>query len=425
MRRTRHGALLALALAWLAWAAPAGAQAPVVRTVEFDEAIRQAMDRNPTVAIAAAGIERASVLLDQARTLTRPTLTASFTNITLDSARGFSGGVTQPQNQSALSATASMPLFAPTAWAAANQLRDQVQVATEQAAETRRQVAHAAAQAYLAVIAAHRQVEVDERALEAARAHLDYAQKRLEGGAGSRLNQVRAAQAATGDEARLENSRLGLRRAQEALGVLLVEDGPVDAASAPALEAPAAATDAGAAANRPDVRAQAAAVRAAQRVVNDTWKEWLPNASVSFTPEFITPKGLFQPSNTWRLVFTVTQSVFDPRPGIERALSQVVLHEAEFSRHAVEVQAQAEIRLAREALASYERVLERSRLAADQANEVLRISTAAFDVGATTNLEVIDAQRSARDAETDAAAAEDAVRRARLDLLVALGEFPK
>jgi outer membrane protein TolC len=45
-------------------------------------------------------------------------------------------------------------------------------------------------------------------------------------------------------------------------------------------------------------------------------------------------------------------------------------------------------------------------------------------VGATTNIEVIDAQRSAQDAETAATQAEDAVRRARLELLVALGRFP-
>jgi outer membrane protein TolC len=56
---------------------------------------------------------------------------------------------------------------------------------------------------------------------------------------------------------------------------------------------------------------------------------------------------------------------------------------------------------------------------------VLQITTTAFEVGATTNLEVIDAQRSARDAETIATLAEDAVRRAHLDLLVALGRFPR
>jgi outer membrane protein TolC len=407
------------------WAAPAGAQAPVVRKVEFADAIKQAIDRNPTVALASAAIDQARVLVNQARTLTRPTVTATFTNVTLDSQRGFSGGVTQPQNQSAFGATAALPLLAPTAWAGVNQARDRVELAAENSAETRRQIALATAEAYLAVIAAERLVDVDQRALDAARAHLDYAQKRLEGGVGSRLNQVRAAQAATSDEARLENTRLGLARAQEALGVLLVEDGPVDAGAAPVLDPPPAGAEGDIAASRPDLRAQAVAVRAAERVVNDTWKAWLPTASVAFSPEYITPAGLFQPSNTWRLVFSLNQNLFDTRPRVDRALREVLLTQARVSRTAAEIQARSEIRIAREAVESYERALERSRLAADQANDVVQISTAAFEVGATTNLEVIDAQRSARDAETDAASAEDAVRRARLELLVALGRFPQ
>jgi outer membrane protein TolC len=56
---------------------------------------------------------------------------------------------------------------------------------------------------------------------------------------------------------------------------------------------------------------------------------------------------------------------------------------------------------------------------------VLSITNTAFQAGATTNLEVIDAQRSARDAEAEAEIAADAVRRARLDLLTALGKFPQ
>jgi outer membrane protein TolC len=63
--------------------------------------------------------------------------------------------------------------------------------------------------------------------------------------------------------------------------------------------------------------------------------------------------------------------------------------------------------------------------AVDQASEVLRITTSAFEIGATTNIEVIDAQRSLRDAEVAAASSEDAVRHAKLDLLVAIGKFPQ
>jgi outer membrane protein TolC len=63
--------------------------------------------------------------------------------------------------------------------------------------------------------------------------------------------------------------------------------------------------------------------------------------------------------------------------------------------------------------------------AAEQANEVVRITDIAFREGATTNIEVIDAQRQARDAETAVAIAAHSVRRARLELLAAAGRFPQ
>jgi outer membrane protein TolC len=83
------------------------------------------------------------------------------------------------------------------------------------------------------------------------------------------------------------------------------------------------------------------------------------------------------------------------------------------------------VRTARAAVAARERALASARRASETANEVLKITIIAFDAGSTTNIEVIDAQRSARDQESFVAVAEDAVRQARLDLLVALGRFPK
>jgi outer membrane protein len=83
------------------------------------------------------------------------------------------------------------------------------------------------------------------------------------------------------------------------------------------------------------------------------------------------------------------------------------------------------VRLAYETVSSTQRSFESLRSAAQQAAEVLKITTFAFEAGATTNLEVIDAQRQARDADSSAAVAEDAVRRAQLDLLTALGRFPQ
>jgi hypothetical protein len=72
-----------------------------------------------------------------------------------------------------------MPVLAMTRWAGVGQARDLYDVATAGAAETRQRVMVAAAEAYLAVIAARRQVDVSERAIDSARAHLDYATRRL------------------------------------------------------------------------------------------------------------------------------------------------------------------------------------------------------------------------------------------------------
>jgi outer membrane protein TolC len=102
----------------------------------------------------------------------------------------------------------------------------------------------------------------------------------------------------------------------------------------------------------------------------------------------------------------------------------VDLDRAELARQSLETEIRSEVRLAQEAVASYERARASAREASDQAAEVLRVATAAFQLGATTNLEVIDAERTARDAESTATIADDAWRRARLNLLVALGRFP-
>jgi outer membrane protein TolC len=88
-------------------------------------------------------------------------------------------------------------------------------------------------------------------------------------------------------------------------------------------------------------------------------------------------------------------------------------------------EAKAEIRRSYENVRRGERVLDSSRAAAAQAAQVLDITQVSFRAGAATNLDVIDAQRRSRDADTAVAIAEDAVRQARLDLLTALGRFPK
>jgi outer membrane protein len=261
------------------------AQTPGIPKVEFDEAIQRAIANNPTVAQAATAITRANLLVQQARAVTLPEVSARVTNATLNSEVSFNGLVAQPQNQSTFSGDVTVPVLDLSRWAAVPQARDQVKVAELSTDLTRREIAIATAEAYLTVVVSRRQLEVDQRAVDNARAHLDYAQRRLQAGGGSRLNELRAASSESTDELHLENSRLGLRRAQEALGVLIAADGPLDAGAEPSLDVPSVINEQDWRQARADVRVQEATQAAAERVVHDSWRDWVGTASASFDPQ--------------------------------------------------------------------------------------------------------------------------------------------
>jgi HAE1 family hydrophobic/amphiphilic exporter-1 len=403
-----------------------GAAVAQPAAVSFEQAVAAAVDDNLTVQITATNILRAEALLQQVRAATLPFVNATAINSTLDAARGFSGNTVQPQNQWTVTATAGVPVLAAARWAARAQQADRVEIERLNTADVRRQIAVSAATAYLAVINQKRLVEVQERSLETARAQLDYNQKRLEGGIGSRLNQLRAAAVVATEEGLVEVFRLNVERSQEALGVLINADGPRDAAAEPAFEVPVIGPPTEWLAARTDYRLFTAERALSERIVRESSRDWWPTATVSFDPTYLTPSGLFQPSGTWRLTVNIAQPVYDG--GLRRGLRrerEANLRASELSLEQLDLQARAEVRTARAAVEYVERALASARVAADAANEALKITIIAFDAGASTNIEVIDAQRSTRDLETAVAQAEDRVRQSRLDLLVALGRFPR
>jgi len=420
--RVRLGIVLAgvLALAPAVWAAD-----PTER-VTFDEAVQRATLRHPTVGEAVQAILRAQGLLDQARSVFRPLVTGGASETILDAARGFAGNITQPRTQAAFNGTASYPLLALSRWAQAKQAADQVSIARISAEDVRRDVALSAAEAYLAVIAAEHQRDIAVRNRDTAKALADYARTRLEAGQGSRLNDVRARQELATSEGLVQVAELAVRRAQEALGVAIFADGPVDASGDPDIPTATPPSDADLwLSGRPDVRLFTAEVQAADRVLRDTWKSWLPTASAAFTPQYVTPKGFFEPAGTWRAFFQLQVPIYDGTLGAARRIRRAERETAQLRLEAVTVQARSEVRTAQEAVTRNEQIVATSREAAASAAEALRITEIAYRAGATTNIEVVQAQQTARNAEIGLAQAEDRLRQARLDLLVALGQFPQ
>ncbi len=429
MRRDRVSVRVMLAAVVLAAiVVDARAQvAPAIESIAFEAAVRRAIASNPTIQQAAAGILRAEALLQQTRATYLPSVNAVLTDVIIEPVQQFAGQSIVPRSQLNAGLALRIPVIEPVRWAERNQAGDQVGVSQRSADDVRRQVGVAAAQAYLAIITERRVLELNERARDNAKAHFDYARQRYEGGLGSRLDALRAERSLSSDEARVEEARLAVRRAQEALGVLVASDVPVDAAGEPTFEVVQDdVPDRELIAGRTDLRLFAARESAAARVLNDSWREYLPTFSTLFAPTVLAPAGLFAPQRSYSFSFVGAFPIFESgeRRGRQRE-RRALLDGTRAERINLERLASSEVRTAREAVRSTERSLERARNAAQLAAEVLRISDVAFREGATTNLEVIDAQREARDAETAAAIAEDAVRRARLDLLVATGLFPQ
>jgi outer membrane protein len=413
----------ALVLA-LALAAPAAAQEPVVEALTFEQAVARAVERNPSIGEATAAIAAAQGRLDQARSISWPTVDGTVSTNVLDEARGFNGQVTVPRRQTALGATIEYPVLAADRWALRNQARDRVGIARISAEDTRRLVAQNAAQSFLGVVAARRLVDISVRDRDTAQALAEYARVRLDAGQGSRVDHVRAAQELATNEARVLVAGLALHQAREALGVAVFAPGPVDAVGEPELPPAALPTDEAWLDERPDVRQLVAEVAAADRLVNDVWKSWLPTATAGFSPRYVTPSGLFEPSDTWRAYVELDVPIYDGTLGATKRLRQA---EREGVRHRLEAarsRARSEVRVAEERVERNEAIVAQTRAAAEGAGEALRITEVAYRAGATTNIEVIQAQQTARNAETLLAVAEDRLRQARLDLLVALGRFP-
>jgi outer membrane protein TolC len=406
-------------------AAPTAGPVGPVEKITFKEAVDRALARNPTIQEAAAEVLRAEALVVQARASTRPGLSLNGQYTRLDSARSFGSQVFTPQGVTTFNGTVSAPLLDLVAWASWAHSLDNKKVAELSAADVKRRVATATANAFLAVVARHRVLEANQRAEDTAKAHFGVAHQRQEGGVASRLEEVQAGQEASDDEVRVFQSALDLRRAQEALGVLLAADGAVDTADVPVFEGLPASPGEPALDARADIRLQTERQRAAERVLQDSWRDYVPTVDLVLQELLQSPSTLIQPSHSWQALLQLTLPLYDGgrRRGL-RQERQALVQEAQANLAGTTNQARSDVRTANAAIELADQQLGSARNAARQAQDALEISNLSYKAGASTSLDALDAERRLRDAETAVATAEDAARQARLDLLIATGRFP-
>lgn len=413
-----------LALAVPALAVVAGASAAELRAVGFDEAVQATIAQNAAARIADQEIARAEALVVEARASYFPIITATAAYQRLEGDRTVADRLTAAADSFSAALVASVPIVSVKGWAQRRRADDNVGVARASAGDTRRSVALAAGRAYLTVLAEQRIVDVSQRARDTARAHLEFARVRRTGGVGNQIDEARAADELATSEAQLAQALVGLARAREALGVLAGVDGPLDAGGEPTF---AAAPGDGAAPDdrRADVVAGRRRLAAAEAARGDDWTDYAPVLGVVGTAFVTAPEVAPTPRVGYQVVLGVTVPLYDGglRNGQARE-REVNEAEAKEALAATVRQARSEVRTGREEVTRAEEARLAAQRSADAAARALELATLAYRAGAATNLEVVDAERRARDASTQSAIAEDALRQAQLDLLAATGMFP-
>lgn len=394
--------------------------------VTFDEAVERAIRYGTNPLVSFQEIARAEGLLGQARSTALPLVSLGGSYTLLDHARTFAGSLIQGQNTLGATATLAVPILTPQAWVGWAHGAQGVDVAVASDASVRRAAAITAAHAYLTVVATHRAIEVSETAVATARGHYSYALSRREGGVGNELDVRRAEQEMSASEVQLQAAYAALARSREALGIICGAERPLDTKDVPAAPLyPDLAQAERGIETRQDVRAAKEQVRAANAVWKDSWADWVPILTGSFQGFLQNPVTVTTPAEGWIAQLVLTVPLFEG--GLRPALAgqrEAAARESEVELQAALLQAHSDVRLSFETLRYAVAGYQAARRGAASAMAALDLANQSYRAGATSNLDVIDAEQRARDAATTAVVAEDAVRQAKVDLLAAAGRFP-
>jgi len=419
-------------------ATPVGAQTIVLTSepsdqfdgerLTFDDAVERALGQNPTVVVAKDELLRSRALLEQVRAASLPTLNANGTYTRLDHNRVIKGSNTVLQYANSVNGnlTVNLPVN-PRSYVQWSHAGDNVNIASLSLEDTMRLIGLSTGRAYLTVLVQRNLVQTSRTARDAARAHEAYAQQRLQGGVGNRIDLVRAQQELATSDAQLANAKVALERAREALGIVGGENGPVDSADEPDLmyrdSLERALTDA---MQRSDIREATLRRDAAHRVLRDSWTDYLPFMNLIFQPFLQNPATPTVPAKGWQAQVLLTAPLYDGglRYGYRKERTALE-REAQANLDNMVRQARSDVRIAWDSVREADRALFSAREAARLAKDALALANLSYREGTGTNLDLIDAERQARDTDTAAALAADTARQARLDLLEASGRFPK
>jgi outer membrane protein TolC len=320
---------------------------------------------------------------------------------------------------------ASVPLFNLQAITALGTARESRRAAVLTLAEVRRRLTGVLAQALVRVAAQERLSEVNRVNLRTALERLALAERRLELGAGTRLDVVRVQQDAESARTSVVTGDEALRQAREALGLALGTPQAVGLARGVSLESllqgargdcqPLADLD-----SRPDVAAARSRLTVAERQVSEVKTQYVPTLSLTSTTVALAVEDGFAEVPAWNVGASLVLPFWEggAREGRlrqTRAQAEVARQDVVELQRGVTVEV-AQVRRGIEVATSARDIAARER---ELAAENERLTRRSFEVGTGTSLELIQAAAALRQAELNLVVREFELEQARVGAFLA------
>jgi outer membrane protein len=402
------------------------------REVSLEEAYALALRNNPNLQILKERVRQAEVARYRAWSALKPTASCSgtFTHYDTEIVVPLPGAepiVIQKQDQFGFTALASLPLFRGPAYPRIGMARQSVELAQLREMRSQQDFLLRVAQAYYLVVTRGDGVSALTRKLEVDRKHLAAAQAQVQVGQAPRSTVLRADLVATQDEQTLRAQRIMLQAAQRQLAILLGVPGSVEASrpSEPASPGGSAGQmTESALRDRLDIKAATLSVDLAQKAREAVWWGFLPTLDLSWLYRWSEAAG-FAPSNgTWSLFLTLNVPLYDGGnryADLRDNASKLI--EARQQRQALALEVESEIVRLRAEVESASAGVVSAQKAVNLAQTTTEDMEASFEVGAATQLDVLDAAQRLLDAELQLSGTLYQRDLARLALAHAQGQF--
>jgi outer membrane protein TolC len=414
-------------------------------SLDLDEALAAAAERNLTLAAMEIELDRAQARLSQARGLLLPMAQAGarWTHMDHEETVDFGAtmgsifedmglpmelGESEPMvlaRQDSVSGTlgASWSVLSPRSWTTLRVAREGQALTELSVEQVEQELLLGTAQAWYAASMTGALVDLQREQVASAQEHLEVAQKRFDAGAGLRIDVVRARTDLAQAQQDLLGAQLADESARDGLGVLTGLGGLPRPGEAGELILPAASDEdlvAHALQRREDLAKARASVDLARASLGMSRSLWMPSVDLAWQGSyaFTEPGEMGSDDPTrWTAVASLSVPLYSHSMVGDIAERKAELRQAELRLEDAERQAAQAVRQALRDQRSSQAAVALAHERAGLADEALELVETAYAAGAGSSLEVSDARAGLMGAEVNRLTTE---LQAELDALVLL-----